>query len=121
MPTPNKYKKIALRTLPYKWHFLGLSAIGVAICVLSIFISVKSQINLFPAIGVGQLIALWGWGLFLVVVWYGKQSKLASKFPKVIISINEWFSSFFLNFWFIGGSIGLFLFIWSCMKDIKFA
>ena len=111
MPTPTLYKDIASKTSPYKWYFLGLPVIGGAICFFSILISLKSPFNYFPMFGFGQLIILWGCGLFLITNWYGNQLNATQQLPKPIVTFNEWFSSIFLNCWFSVGSTGLIWFI----------
>ena len=113
MPTPNIYKQISLNSMRFKWYFLGMVGIGFLICLLSILASVNYHINLFPLFGVGTLVALWGWGIFLIINWYGEKSKLALKFPKGLIVSAEWGGSIFLNLWFFVGSIGVALFIWN--------
>ena len=112
MPIPSKYKEIAIRILPFQWHFLAMSGAGILLALLSILISVKSELNLLFLSGVGFFLVLWGWGLFLVVNWYGKTTKITMKFPRVIVLLAEWFSTFFLNIWFLVGSIGIIVFIW---------
>jgi hypothetical protein len=115
MPTPNIYKQISSRILPYKWYLLGFVGLGIILCVASIFISVNSQMNYFPLFGVGFLIIIWGWGLFLICVWYGKQSKLATKFPSTVITGAEWGSSLFIDVLLLIGSIGVIFFIFNAL------
>ena len=112
MPTPNLYNKLAYKILPYKRYILVITGIGLIICILSIIALVKVNFNTFPLFGLGCLIFIWGWGMFLVANWYGNESTLASRFPEFIRKGSEWFSSFFLDIFFIGGSIFTIQFIW---------
>ncbi|WP_458775341.1 hypothetical protein [Desulforhopalus sp. 52FAK] len=113
MPTPNLYKRISLRYYRYRWYYLGMVGIGVFVCMLSILVSIKLQINLFPLLGVGWLLIIWGWGIFLIIHWYGQQSKFSLKLSKNLVAIREWGSAIFLNTWFLAGSIGVLCFIWN--------
>lgn len=111
MPTPNKYKKMSSKFLPYKWYFWGATGIGFLICIISILVSVNYEPKYFSLFGFGFLITIWGWGLFLIVNWYSKKSKLALRLPKFIISGSEWYACFFLNVWFLAGSISAICFV----------
>ncbi len=110
MPFPDKYKELGVRFLPLQRSFFIMAAIGLAVSVLSIFISIQFRLNLLLLHGMGFLMFLWGWGLFLMIHWYGKTHKRAKKLPPALISFSQWFSSFFLNIWFLFGTIGIMMF-----------
>lgn len=113
MPVPNVYKNIAIKIEPFKQSFFLMTIFGFFLLALSILISVKFQSNLLILHGIGFIMFLWGWGLFLVITWYGKKSKNKAKLPHSIVVFAEWFSSIFLNIWFIFGSTGILFFIFS--------
>ena len=112
MPIPSRYKEIAKKIIPFQWYFLALSGVGILLSFLTILISVKYQFDLLFIHGLGFLIALWGWGLFLIIIWYGKTSKFTKRLPEIIVMCGEWFSSIFLDIWFVIGSFASLLFIW---------
>jgi hypothetical protein len=111
MPYPKKYKEYAQIISPYKWYFLLIAGVGFATSLISILVSVKYQINLMFLHVVGFLLLLWGWGLFLIPNWYGKKSRFSIKLPKLLLVVAEWFSSLFLDIWFVVGTVGSALFI----------
>ena len=113
MPVPNFYTQVSKKYLLKKWPLLFLTGIGVVVCFLSIIISVKYQRNLFSLFGMGMLLIIWGWGLFLVGVWYGKPFKKVGKVPKIFFSSDSWASSIFLDIWFAVGSLAIILFIFN--------
>ncbi|MCP3872234.1 MAG: hypothetical protein GY699_03645 [Desulfobacteraceae bacterium] len=113
MPVPSRYKEIAIRIAPLQKKFFIMAAVGLILSVLSIFISIEFRLNLLIFHGLGFLMFLWGWGLFLIVSWYGKKSKMAARFSESVVSFLEWFASIFLNIWLIFGSIGIIFFTFS--------
>jgi len=113
MPTPNLFKKLSKQGLPYKWHYLGLTGIGFILILLSLLVTVRFEINFVPLIGVGFITMIWGWGIFLIINWYAKESKFALKLPKFLRTGFGWYAAFFLDMWFLLGSFGALQFIWS--------
>ncbi len=112
MPTPKLYNKLAHKISPYKLYFLVITVIGLIICILSIIVLVKVKLNTFPLFGIGCLIFIWGWGMFLIVNWHGKELTFASRLPKLFRKTSFWFASFFLDIFFIVGSMFIVQFIW---------
>jgi len=110
MPYPDKYKEFGIRFLPQQRSFFAMALIGLAISILSIFISIQFKLNLLLFHCMGFLMFLWGWGLFLMIHWYGKTHKRAKKLPPSLITVSQWVSSFFLNIWFLFGTIGIIMF-----------
>lgn len=111
MPYPKKYKEYASALSPFKWYFLLIAVIGILLSLFSILLSVEYQINLMLLHGIGFLFVLWGWGLFLIQNWYGEKSKFSIKLPQSILFVAEWFSSIFLDIWFVAGTVGSAMFI----------
>lgn len=85
---------------------------GFVSILLALLISVKFETNYFPLIGIGFICMIWGWGFFLIVNWFSKESKFALKLPKSLRSGFSWYAALFLDAWFLVGSFGALQFIW---------
>jgi len=59
----------------------------------------------FGVIGLGGLIVVWTWGLFLLIAWFGPDSRVTPKFRPL--------TAIFLMLWFLLGSVGFASFLWS--------
>jgi len=113
MPTPSLFIKLSKQALPYKWHYIGLTGIAFVLILIGLLVTVKFEINFFPIIGVGFITMIWGWGFFLIINWYSKESKFSLKLPNFLRSGFSWYAALFLDVWFLVGSIGGLQFIWS--------
>lgn len=113
MPIPSKYKEIAIKISPFYRLFFVIFGVGIFFVVASILLSAKYQSNLSFLRGLGFLLFLWGWGLFLIINWFGKKSKFTEKLPKFVVFLLEWILAVFLDTWFTIGSIGIPLIIFS--------
>jgi hypothetical protein len=105
MPTPELYNKIASKGAAYKRHFLGIFGFGFMLILFSVFIQQSISLNLLPLLGIGFIMLIWGWGLFLVVQWFGSDAKKHSKLPQILRSGFHWYVAIFLDIWFFVGSI----------------
>jgi hypothetical protein len=104
MPTPKVYKNIAERISNAKWYFLSSFVLGLLVCIAPTYISPGNKINPAPLIGVGLLISVWGWGLFLTVNWFHEKASIASGISKTIRFVSDWIGALFLDLLFIVGS-----------------
>ena len=115
MPTPNTYDKLALNFSPHKRTVLGIAGLGFVAFLMSILAASQFQWNFFPLAGLGFITLIWSWGLFLIIKWYGADSRMASRLPKVIRSGLRWYAAFFLDIWFAVGSFAAFRVIWNSL------
>lgn len=113
MPVPNAYKNMASRLKPFQRNFFYISLAGILVSFISIVLSVQLKLNLMMIHGIGFLMALWGWGLFLVITWYGTKSKIAGRLPDPVNQLFKWTGCLFLNLWFIFGTVWILLFVFS--------
>jgi len=112
MLTPDWYTKLASRISIHKRHFLSLAAFGFLLILLPILAAAKYQLNIFPLSGIGLFAMIWGWGLFLVIQWFGSDStKKPSKIPQLLRSGSRWYAALFLDVWFLFGCITSFLIV----------
>ncbi|MFH2060778.1 MAG: hypothetical protein ABIJ59_18030 [Pseudomonadota bacterium] len=113
MPIPNVYKNMAIKIRPFQRRFFFTAIFGFFLLALSILLSNQFKLNLLILHGISFFLFLWGWGLFLVINWYGKESKNKKKLSHSLVVFGEWFAAIFLNIWFIFGSAGILLFMLS--------
>ena len=80
-------------------------------------VSVKLNMNLFPAAGIGMLISIWSWGAFLISNWYSKRPNNITKIPNPIRAMFTWYAAIFLDAWFLVGGMGCLIFIWNSIHN----
>ncbi len=112
MPTPNRYTEIALKLSAHKSRVLMAAGLGFAFIFLSIFSTAKLHLKLFAISGLGLLLFVWGWGLFLVTTWF-KGAKQESKLATIMRSAFRWYAAIFLDIWFVIGSLAALRVIWN--------
>jgi hypothetical protein len=82
----------------------------VIAAITGVVITQSSRISaraLFGVIGLGGLAAVWTWGGFLLVAWFGPDTRVSPGFRPL--------AAIFLILWFSLGSIGFASFIWSVL------
>jgi hypothetical protein len=124
MPTPTIYKDLALKAEKQTWKAAVAGLTGVVVCFLAILLPfyLGIQVNLFPIFGVGTMMVIWGWGLFILNHFFGPSGVFNYRRPrspadpestlkKVRISVTSWYASITLTFWFAGGTVSVLSFI----------
>ncbi len=111
MPIPTEYDKIALKLEPHKRTIVSFTGLGFIIILLSMFLAGLLPWNIFPLIAVGFVMLIWSWGLFLAINWFAINSRL-TRMPKLIRAGLRWYAAFFLDIWFVVGSLAPLYFTW---------
>ena len=112
MPTPNLYDNIALQFFPYKRRVLAIVGLSLLLILLPVLASITFQLNIYSLSGAGFITLILGWGLFLVTMWFGSDSKKKSKLPKLILNGFRWYAAIFLDIWFVAGSFTALYVVW---------
>ncbi len=111
MPTPSLYRDFAKNNLQHKWRYLLLTGTGIFCSLFSMLLMGLFEINLLPIFGIGLLLIIWGWGLFLIIIWKEKPSKSKWMIINFFRICFNWEAAIFLNIWFFVGSLAILLFI----------
>jgi hypothetical protein len=87
--------------------FAGAIAIAAVTALVLTQSSHMSARVVFGAVGLAGLALVWTWGGFLVTAWFGPNSRVSASFKPL--------TAVFLILWFLVGSIGFVLYLWSVL------
>ena len=123
MPTPSIYRTVARRLVAKKATLWIFALLGFLMILLPLVFVILWREQTLPNIpmGIGVIILMSSWGLFLVGSWFSDQptgfvsKKVQNIFPQLHASAKvllEWYGSIFLTLWFCAGlAMGFFLLI----------
>lgn len=124
MPTPLFYENVAVKLKRYIPYFTTCFVMGIILCLLSA-VFIKTVPNGFLIFGIGILLIIWGWGLFLVCKWFNPSASIFkidqdnlqsdNKMLTVLKAGGRWSASIFLTIWFLS-TIGILFFILSRLR-----
>jgi ABC-type uncharacterized transport system permease subunit len=117
MGTPTFYRGMSHKFALLKWRYMLLIFGGILVSLSSMAIMHFFKINLLPLFGLAVIFETWGWGLFLMVVWFERKSKSNSKIITIFRVFSDWQTAIFLDIWFIVGTVAPLLFFTSFFKD----
>ena len=83
---------------------IAIAALTALVLTQSSHMSARAA---FGIVGLAGLALVWAWGGFLVAAWFGPDSRVSASFKPV--------TAIFLILWFLVGSIGFVLYLWSVL------
>jgi hypothetical protein len=93
---------------PRRWRFFA-ATIGI-VAIVGLILTQLARLSAraaFGAIGLAGLALVWTWGAFVLTGWFGPNSRISPTVKPL--------AALFLMFWFLVGSTGFVLFLWSVL------